>query len=205
MAKILPFKTAPVKDVQIIKGIIFPAHMHFHQLLITGPPGSGKTTMIVKLGGWSEEGYIDLSLNRWWTAQSLSLRPREIHLGFPFVGHEKALAVFDEEWLQAEEKPELDLERIMIPPEKKFFFSVNWRRRYYFEFMLPRVGALLERRLERSKRGTHQVDVNLELKMIKEQVRVYRQAALYLHQNGLDVYIREDIDKAPMQIITLKE
>lgn len=72
-----------------IKGITFPEFVSFRQLLITGPPGAGKSTMIRNLGGWSEEGYIDLSLNRWWTAQSLSLRPREIHLGFPFKGKKK--------------------------------------------------------------------------------------------------------------------
>jgi adenylate kinase family enzyme len=194
------FELSPIKDVQIIKGVVFPSHLSFRQLLITGPPGSGKTTMIVKLGGWSEEGYIDLSLNKWWTAQSLSVRPREIHLGFPFVGHENALAVFEKEWLEASEKPALDLERIKIPPDKKFFFSVNWRRRFVFEFMLPPADVLLERRLRRSKKRTHYVDENLQLETIEAQIRVYQEAALFLHQHGLEVYIREDVHKAPMYI-----
>ena len=197
----MPFDTTPLEDIQIIKGVSFPAHMTFRQLLITGPPGCGKTTMIIKLGGWSEEGYIDLSLNKWWAAQSLSLRPREIHLGFPFVGHEKALAVFDEEWLEGETRPEIDLERIIIPPEKRYFFSVNWRGRYVFEFLVPPAALVLERRLERSKRGTHHVDVDLDLKTLEAQIRVYRQAALYMHRNGLNVYLREDIDGVPLKII----
>lgn len=196
------FKTAPIEELQIIKGVTFPAHITFRQLLLTGPPGSGKSTMVCKLGGWSEEGYIDLSLNKWWTAQSLSLRPREIHLGFPFVGHDEALAVFDKEWLESDPKPEIDFSRIKIPPLKHFFFSVNWRSRYVFEFMLPPAELLLQRRLERSRKGTHHVDENLELKTIQDQISVYKQAALYLYQNGINLYLREDVDSNPLKIIT---
>lgn len=202
MTELLPFKTVPAKDVQLIKGIAFPAHITFRQLLITGPPGSGKTTMIVKLGGWSEEGYINLSLNRWWAAQSLAVRPREVHLGFPFKGHEEALAVFDKEWLESDTRTELDFGRIRMPPEKRHFFSVNWNKRYVLEFMLPPAETLLHRRMERSKRGTHHVDENLVLQTIKDQLHVYQQAALYLHQKGLNVYIREDLHGALLKIVS---
>lgn len=157
--------------------------------------------MIVKLGGWSEEGYIDLSLNRWWAAQSLAVRPREIHLGFPFKGHEQALAVFDKEWLESDARTEIDFGRIRIPPGKRNFFSVNWRRRYVLEFMLPPAETLLQRRMERSKRGTHHVDKDIALQTIKDQLHVYQQAALYLCQNGLDVYIREDMQSALLKIV----
>ena len=63
--------TTPVKDIQIIKGVVFPAHITFRQLLISGPPGSGKSTLVGMLGGWPEEGYVDLSSKKWWTAQCL--------------------------------------------------------------------------------------------------------------------------------------
>jgi hypothetical protein len=184
--------------VQQIKGIRFPADVRFRQLLITGPPGSGKTSLIVRLGGWSEEGYINLALNRWWSAQSLSIRPREIHLGFPFQGFEQALVVFDPEWLQA--RPELDRPRIRIPPAKRHFFSVDWRSRFCFEFLLPPAQVLLERRLQRSKRGTHRVDSQLSLELVAAQSAVYWQAAAHLHRSGLRVYVREYLDGPPLQL-----
>ncbi|MES9881249.1 MAG: serine/threonine protein phosphatase, partial [Sedimenticola sp.] len=118
-----------------------------------------------------------------------------------FVGHKEALAVFEKTWLAQDIKPEIDLEQIKIPPEKKYFFSVNWRHRYVFEFLLPPADLLLERRLKRSRKGTHHVDVKLELKTIEEQIQVYRQAALHLHLNGLNVYLREEIESAPLHII----
>ena len=46
----------PVEELQHIKGVAFPAHLKFRQLLVTGPPGSGKTQLINQVGGWPEEG-----------------------------------------------------------------------------------------------------------------------------------------------------
>jgi hypothetical protein len=193
------------RDIQKIKGQPFPAHISLKQLLITGPPGSGKSMMVSKLGGWPEEGYIDLTLKRWWAASSLSFKPREVHLGFPFVGINQVLAVFEPEWLSLKEKPDIDTSRIMIPPTKVYFFSVDWFKRHVFEFLLPPAELLLERRLERQKKATHHVDQGLERLTIEQQLRAYQTAALFLHNSGFTVYCRESPDGQPLEIVQSEE
>jgi len=194
-------KLEPISEVQSIRGVDLPVGLEFRQLVVTGPPGAGKTYYINKIRGWPNEGYLDLTRRGWWKDQSLIYRPREIHLGIPYAGIKEALAVFDHEWLELEaDAMKIDYHRIRIPPEAYSKLSTNWRDRYIFEFLLPEAEIIFERRMNRQKDGYFPVDANLDLDTVARQLDVYSRVALFLHRAGLNVYIRSTIDKPPMLI-----
>ncbi len=184
-------------DLKTIKGLAMPSSVAFRQIIATGPPGAGKSHLIRRLGGWPEEGYIDLTLKNWWRAQPLSLRPREVNLGFPFAGYDAALSVFDEEWLRAPDPLRIDPERIEFPPERTHFLSTNWRGRYAFFFLLPPPEKIFAGRRSRTREGVHPVDAHVSLREVERQVAVFREAALLFHRAALTTYVVDDYDAPP--------
>ena len=144
---------SPIKELQNIRGVALPIGLEFLQLVITGPPGAGKSYYINQIGGWPNEGYIDLTHNNWWKNQSLVYRPREIHLGLPFAGMAEGLTVFDKEYLDCQPRPALELSRIKIPPAGSGLFATNWRDRYIFEFLIPDPEVVFSQRQARQSRN----------------------------------------------------
>ena len=49
-------KLKPISEVQSIRGVQLPVGLEFRQLVVTGPPGAGKTYYINKIRGWPNEG-----------------------------------------------------------------------------------------------------------------------------------------------------
>ncbi|MBF0277112.1 MAG: metallophosphoesterase [SAR324 cluster bacterium] len=195
-------QTEAFKELQTIKGIAFPRYLKFRQLLITGPPGAGKSALIEKIGAWPEEGVLDLSQNNWWRNRMLTFRPREVHLSLPFKGIPKAMVLHEEAWLNTGYSLELDLSRIRIPPPRNRFLPLNWRTKYVFEFNILSPKKIFKLRKKRKVAQTHHIDVNLDFKQVKHQVSIYRQVAFHLHECGLLVYLRENFEGTPKRIRT---
>jgi len=192
-------KTVEVEDLVMIKGVPFPEGERFRQIIVVGPPGSGKTTLLAQLGGWSEEGYLDIAQKKWWRNRVLTFRPREIHLGLPFLGHDESHAVFDPEWLES--PSDIDFERIRIPPEGRALLSGDWRRKFVFDFQLPAPELIYQMRKQRNREGTHPVDRNFTLEQVRHQVEVFTELALYFHRQGMNVLIRNEFQGTPKHFV----
>lgn len=191
-------ETQPIDDLQVIRGIAVPADVSFRQIIVTGPPASGKSTLLTKLGGWPEEGYLDLA-ERWWHQRLLTFRPREVHFGFPVIGWKHSLAVFDPEWLEG--PVDIDEVRIQIPPAKRGLFSIDWRGRFAFDFQLPPPDLVFSVCRSRARMGSHPRVQHLTREHVQRQHDAYAALALHFQRHGMRVYVRETFQGEPRRII----
>ncbi len=188
------------------KGIPFPAKMKFRSWIVLGPPGSGKTYLIDRIGGWPGEVGIDISMKKWWTVEPLTHRPREIHLALPFKGHDEALSVYDERWKGVSDFPEVDFERIRLPQKKKFILAPNWQARFVFDFILPPVAWLFQTRRDRlSSDDVRLVDMGITPEWVQWEVWVHWQVAWHFHQSGLQVMLRPFNTARPYSFAVLRK
>ena len=188
-------------------GILYPTKMAFGSWIIIGPPGSGKSGMVKKIGGYPDEICIDISQEKWWTVEPLTHRPRELHFAFPFKGYEeKGLPVYDELFKEMDEFPELDFTRVQIPHKKKFILAPNWRAKFVFDFILPPPAWLLENRKKRLSSGdTRLVDMELSAKWVAWQVNIHWKIACFFHQSGLQVMLRPFSNARPYSFPVLEK
>lgn len=195
----MPLNTVEVEETVLLKGVAYPRGVHFREIVITGPPSSGKSTLVSKLGGWPEEGYIDLAQNHWWRNRILTFRPREVHFGIPFRGHRESQTVFDPAWLAA--PAPVDFRRVQTPPGKHWFFQINWRARFIYDFQLPPLEQLYTIRKERAAASSHPVDKILSKEVVERQSAVYEQLALHFHRCGMRVIVRTEFAGRPRKIV----
>lgn len=197
--------TENITQTQDIYSLAYPHGVRYRQLLFVGPPGAGKSLIVHHMHAWPEEGNLDLSLPNWWLSPTLAVRPREVHLLFPFRGHKEGMTVFDPPIIHGTEACCIDISRIVVPPPKKWIFATNWQKRYVFDFLLPEPEQVFAWRQERAHRKTHPGDIGLTLKTVERQYVYFERIARYLHLQGIEVIVRKGWDQPPLRYILPEE
>jgi len=199
----MTLNSVEVEAIDWIKGVAVPRGVRFRQIIVTGPPASGKTSLVQKLGGWPEEGCIDLATDHWWRSRVLAFRPREVHFSIPFKGFRDSHTVFDREWLAA--PTPVDYARIQIPPGRSWFFQTSWRTRLVFDFQLPSPDRIYTIRKARASVQSHPVDMMLAKEDVERQCAIYEFLAQHFHRCGMRVYLRTDFEGMPRTIIDAED
>jgi DUF438 domain-containing protein len=67
--------------------------------------------------------------------------------------------------------------------------------------MLPPAKQLYQYRIDRLKRGDHHVDKGVTLERVERQLEIYRQVALHFRRNEMLIYVIDEYDGIPKEII----
>ena len=187
--------TVSITDPVDIRGVRFPRGVTFNQIVVTGPAGSGKSGLIRRLGGWPQEGFLDLSQRGWWTSRCLTYRPCQVHLGFPRVAAgENTSSGF----------AYVEPSRFVMPAMRRRLFLPEWRRRLCFVFLSPPPDDVFLARCERARYGTHPVDRELSREIVSRQCSEYGEVARLLVAAGFQVLVQESFG-GPLQILLSDE
>ena len=183
--------TVPITDPFDIRGVRFPRGVTFNQIVVTGPAGSGKSGLIRRLGGWPQEGFLDLSQRGWWASRCLSYRPCQVHLGFPRVAAGENLS---------SGFAYVEPSRLVMPAMRRSLFLPEWRRRLCFVVLLPPPNDVFVARCKRARYGTHPVDRELSREIVSRQCSEYGEAARLLVAAGFQVLVQESFE-GPLRIL----